>query len=99
MPSQAFPSPDECHVANNASARRENMQETSTCAGWTKQQNSLDMADAKALDDRGRENARRECAPEDQVELGVQPADAQLLKVELLGFEQLRRCHVALPCD
>jgi hypothetical protein len=58
----------------------------------------LDVVDPQPLQHRGREHARRKRAPEDGLELGVQPADAQGLEVELALLEQGRGGDALLPC-
>ncbi len=70
-----------------------------TGAGRPVQQHALDVPDAQPLDDGRREHARRERAPEDGLELRVQAANAQALKVDLLVLEELRRGAAALPLD
>ncbi len=55
------------------------------------------MADAKPLHNGGREHARGKGSPEDLLKLVIKATDAQLLKVEFLGLEKLRRCHIPLP--
>lgn len=59
----------------------------------------LDVLDAQALRDGGREHARRKRAAEDRLKLLVQAADAQLLKVDGLGFEDLRGRKALLARD
>eukprot|EP00732_Lithocolla_globosa_P002724 Lithocolla_globosa_v1_NODE_1889_length_2271_cov_14.911101.p2 type:complete len:318 gc:universal NODE_1889_length_2271_cov_14.911101:997-1950(+) len=48
-----------------------------------KEQHALDVLDAQALHQLGREDAGRKGAPKDALELLVQPADAQVLELEV----------------
>ena len=52
------------------------------------------MPDAQALHHGRREHPGGERAPEDLLELQVQAADPQALKIEVLGLEQPGRRHV-----
>ena len=69
-----------------------------TCAGRPMQQHTLDVVDAQALDDTWRQHARGKGSPEDLLELLVQPANAQLLKVELLGLQANIQSRLAARC-
>lgn len=63
------------------------------------QEDPLHVVDAKALHNRRRKHARGKRAAEDLLELLVQATNAQLLEIELLVLEQLRRYNAALPLN
>mmetsp|Transcript_17439 Transcript_17439/g.48457 ORF Transcript_17439/g.48457 Transcript_17439/m.48457 type:complete len:271 (-) Transcript_17439:277-1089(-) len=68
-------------------------------SGGTKQKHALDVLDTQLLDNAGREHARGKGTAEDGFKLLVQATDAELLKVHLLGLEELRVGEALLARD
>lgn len=59
----------------------------------------LDVLDAQSLHDARWEHSAGESTPEDCIKLLVQTTNAQALKVESFGFEQLCGGEAFLPSD
>jgi hypothetical protein len=59
----------------------------------------LYVLDTQPLHNAGREHPAGKCAPEDGIKLPVQAANAQRLKVERLGLEELRGGKALLAQD
>lgn len=62
-------------------------------------QHSLDVGNSQTFSQSRWQHSGLECPAEDLPKLFIQPTNAQLFEVQLLGFEKLRRCHPPLSLD